>query len=81
MPTATLTSKGQTTIPKEVREYLGLHSGDRIDFLLADGKAILQPATVDLRSLKGCLHKTGRAPVTVEEMSASVRGRFAKASR
>ncbi len=78
MPTATLTSKGQTTIPKEVREYLGLKAGDRIDFLLIDGKVILRPATVDVRSLKGCLHRPGRKPVSVEEMSLAVKGRFGR---
>ena len=81
MLTATLTSKGQTTIPKAVRDYLGLHAGDRIDFVLLDGKVLLQPATVDVRSLKGILHRPGRKPVTVEEMSAAVRARFSKGSR
>ncbi|MHB8764462.1 MAG: AbrB/MazE/SpoVT family DNA-binding domain-containing protein [Deferrisomatales bacterium] len=81
MPTATLTSKGQTTIPKAVREFLGLQAGDRIDFVFLDGKVLLQPATVDVRSLKGVLHRPGRRPVTVEEMSAAVRSRFAKESR
>ena len=79
MPAATLTSKGQTRIPKEVREYLGVHAGDRIDFLRVDGEAILRPATVDVRRLKGLLHKPERTPVTVEEMSASVKKRFAQA--
>jgi antitoxin PrlF len=77
VPTATLTSKGQTTIPKEVREYLGLRAGDRIDFLLVDGRAILQSVNLDVRSLKGFLHKPGRTPVTVEEMSV----RHSKLSR
>ncbi len=55
MPTATLTSKGQTTIPKEIREHLGLKPGDRIDFLLIEGEVVLRPARVDVRSLRGCL--------------------------
>jgi len=79
VPTSTLTSKGQITIPKEVREYLGLHSGDRLDFVLVDGKVILRPATRDVRDLKGCLQKAGRGPVTVERMSAAVKERFSKA--
>ncbi|RMG98477.1 MAG: AbrB/MazE/SpoVT family DNA-binding domain-containing protein [Candidatus Dadabacteria bacterium] len=79
MPTATLTSKGQTTIPKEVRDYLGLRSGDRIDFVFLDGRVVLQPATRDVRELRGCLRKPGRGPVTVEQMAAAVKGRVSKA--
>jgi len=81
VPTATLTSKGQTTIPKAVRDYLGLQLGDRIDFILLDGKVLLQPATVDVRSLKGILYRPGRKTVTVEAMSSAVSERFAKGSR
>jgi AbrB family looped-hinge helix DNA binding protein len=41
---ATITSKGQVTIPQEVRRRLGLRKGDRIEFVVEDGVTILRPA-------------------------------------
>ena len=40
---ATLSSKGQITIPSEVRRHLGLRKGDRVEFDIVDGTAILRP--------------------------------------
>lgn len=73
MPTATLTSKGQVTIPKEVREKLGLDTGDRLAFRIReDGVVELAPETVDLMSLYGSLKPKIRG-VSVEDMKATVR--------
>ncbi len=74
MPTATITSKGQTTIPKEVRDALGLHAGDKIDFILdADGKkATVLPVTLDARNLRGILKPKQKRRVTLEEMEAAI---------
>ena len=56
VPVSTITSKGQTTIPGEVRRHLKLKAGDRVEFIVeADGKGVLVPATVDVRELKGLL--------------------------
>jgi AbrB family looped-hinge helix DNA binding protein len=72
MPQATLTSKGQITIPKEVREVLHVDTGDRVQFLVReDGVVELRPQTVDLRDLYGLLAKP-RRPVTVEDMNAAI---------
>jgi antitoxin PrlF len=72
MSTATLTSKGQITIPKRVRDALGLHTGDRVAFVVrGDGVVELRPETVDLKQLYGSLSYRGRA-VSVEAMDASV---------
>jgi AbrB family looped-hinge helix DNA binding protein len=61
MPIATLTSKGQTTIPKAIRERLALKPGDRIEFVaLPDGSVRLVPANVPLKALKGLLGKSAR---------------------
>lgn len=79
--TSTLTVKGQTTVPKSIRSYLGLHAGDRLDFVIEEGKVILQPATVDVRDLKGMLRRPGAKAVSVQEMSMAVRKRAAKAGR
>ena len=70
-----LTSKGQTTIPKDVREHLGLRPGDRIEFVLTEDKTVLlKPATRPVTDLKGFLPKPAR-PVTIEEMKAAIRKR------
>jgi AbrB family looped-hinge helix DNA binding protein len=70
-----LTSKGQTTIPKDVRDHLGLRPGDRIEFVLTEDKAVLlKPATRPVTDLKGFLPKPAR-PVTIEEMKAAIRKR------
>ena len=77
MSTAKLTSKGQTTIPIDVRRRLGLKPGDKIRFVLEDdGRVVIVPATVRLSELRGMLPAPSR-PVTVDEMKAVVRGRAA----
>lgn len=73
MARATLTSKGQITIPKEVRERLGVEAGDRLEFVEQErGAYRVVAATRDVRNLKGMVPKPRRA-VTVEEMNAAVR--------
>jgi AbrB family looped-hinge helix DNA binding protein len=73
MTTATITSKGQTTIPKEIREKLGLHPGDKVDFVMGgDGIVTLRPITIDIRDLCGFLKKKGQRVVTLEEMDAAI---------
>ena len=67
---ATLTSKGQTTIPKHIRESLGMKPGDRMTFtLLADGVVLLRVKNKSVMGLAGSLHKKGRKPVPVEQLS------------
>ena len=73
MAAATLTSKGQTTIPKEIREFLGIGPGDKLDFVVeSDGRVILRPATLDVRQLRGMLKRSGRKTVTLEEMDKAI---------
>ena len=56
MAAATLTSKGQSTIPLDVRRRLNLDVGDRIEFVeVADGEFVMRPAASDVRSLKRLL--------------------------
>lgn len=77
MPSSTLTSKGQTTVPKPVREHLGLQAGDRIDFVIqADGTVVVRPATIDVTALQGILHRRGMKRVSVAQMRAAIRRRF-----
>jgi AbrB family looped-hinge helix DNA binding protein len=75
MTTATLTSKGQITIPAEVRQRLGVVAGDRLEFIeLAGGGFSIMVANDDVRSLKGLLRKPDR-PVSIDAMNAAVRQR------
>ena len=72
MSTATITSKGQLTIPKNVREALGLVAGDRVTFVkLEDGNFAVVPETKSVMSLRGIIRKPNR-PVSIEEMNAAV---------
>ena len=74
MSVSTITSKGQTTIPKEIREHLNLHTGDKIDFVIDEsGQVRVETATLDIRELKGALHREGVKPVSVEDMKKAVR--------
>lgn len=75
MPTSTITSKGQTTIPKDIRDRLHLRPGDRLEFVVDDdGRVVVLPATVDVAELAGILKPPSR-PVSVEAMNQAVRKR------
>lgn len=73
MTAATITSKGQVTIPLDVRNQLGLQSGDRIEFSFneATGRYEVYPATRSLASLKGIVRKPAK-PVSIEDMNRAI---------
>ena len=78
MPTATVTSKGQITLPKPIRDRLRLAAGDRVDFVVKDdGTVVLRAVTVDVRDLRGFLQRKGLKPLSVEAMNAVIRRRTA----
>lgn len=67
-----MTSKGQITVPKDVRLKLGLKPGDRVRFLVeADGRVRLLPAKRDIGDLVGILPKPKRA-LSIEEMDEAI---------
>ena len=73
MPTAVVTSKGQITIPKPVRDGLGVETGDRVEFVEFErGVYTVVAATRDIRDLKGTIPKPAK-PVSVEDMNKAVR--------
>jgi antitoxin PrlF len=81
MASSTLTSKGQVTIPKEVRERMGLTEGDRLEFVFDEqGRLVVRPESADpLGRLPGLLkHLAPERPVTVEEMREAVLRRAQK---
>jgi AbrB family looped-hinge helix DNA binding protein len=71
MQQTTLTSKGQVTIPKFVRDVLALHAGDKIEFVLIEGnQVILKPVTKKVDEVFGRLYKADRSTIGIEEMDA-----------
>jgi antitoxin PrlF len=67
---ATLTSKGQTTIPKPIRDSLRMKAGDKMSFtLMPDGVVIMRVKNRRVSDLAGLLYKKGRKPVPVELLS------------
>lgn len=67
-----VTSKGQTTIPKEVRDQLGLDQGTRIEWTVEDGKAVVRPRKLRAVDLAGILHRPGMKPATLEEFDEAI---------
>lgn len=81
MPKSTLTSKGQVTIPKSIRDRLSLSIGDRLIFRLDSrgGIKVQRDPDTEIDKLQGLLRHLGRkTPVTVEEMRKAVRERAAR---
>jgi AbrB family looped-hinge helix DNA binding protein len=73
MPTATVTSKGQVTLPKKVREALKIGPGDQIDFVVeGDGRVSVRPVHIDFTERRGLLHRRGMKPVSLDEMDAAI---------
>jgi AbrB family looped-hinge helix DNA binding protein len=79
MSAATLTSKGQITIPVEVRQALRIEAGDRVEFVeVEQGRFELVPATRSVKDLKGMFGKASRI-VSVQEMNQAIAKRGASA--
>jgi antitoxin PrlF len=67
---STLTSKGQTTIPKGIRDKLAINSGDRITFtLMPDGTVLMRVKNRSVLELAGVLRRKGQKPVPIEQLS------------
>jgi antitoxin PrlF len=70
MATATVSSKGQITIPAQVRASLGLQPGDRVEFVeIEAGQFDIRAATHSVKTLKGMIHRPETA-VSIEDMNA-----------
>ena len=78
MPIGTVTTKGQITIPKGVRDRLRLSAGSRVNFVFdRKGGLTLKPVKTDIRSLKGIVKSPLGRPVTIEEMNEAIRRGYA----
>jgi len=73
MPTATLTSKGQITLPKTIRDRLQVDTGDQVDFVVNErGDIVVRAVSLDIAELKGLLKRGRRQGVSVEKMNAAI---------
>ena len=75
MHTATMTSKGQMTVPKQIRDRLRIGAGDLVDFTINDrGEIVVRAATSDVNELRGLLRadRTRKAAIGIEQMNAAI---------
>jgi AbrB family looped-hinge helix DNA binding protein len=73
----TLTVKGQVTVPKQIRDYLGLKAGAKLDFKVAtDGNVVMMPAKPRRRKKPDFSHLVGivRSGLTTDELMRLTRG-------
>lgn len=75
MVMSTITSKGQTTIPAKIRDFLSLHAGDKLEFVMMEkGKVMLVPAKSDISELKGFLPRPKKA-ASISDMEKAIKKR------
>lgn len=73
MTSTTVTSKGRITIPKEIRDYLKLDTGCKVDFVIDEnGEVKVIPLTVPVTVLSGILHRPGMEAATIEDMEQAI---------
>jgi antitoxin PrlF len=76
MPTSTVTSKGQITLPKEVRDHFHLRTGDQVEFRIEPGGMVeVRPVSSSILRLFGILHQPGMEPASGKEMDEAL-GRY-----
>lgn len=73
MPVSTVTSKGQITLPKEVREHLHIGEGDRLEFLIEEGGEVrVRPVVGSVEALFGFLRRPGSPARSIEEIDNTI---------
>ena len=82
MAIATLTTKGQVTIPKEIRDSLHLRNGDRIEIVVNDkGEAVIRPISLKCDDVFRRLQRPGQAVVPIAAMDEAIRARLKDTSK
>jgi antitoxin PrlF len=77
MALATLTSKGQVTIPKEIRESLRLHTGDKIEILVKEsGEAVIRPICQKVDDIFCILKNINQKALSIDEMDQAIKKRL-----
>ena len=69
---AKITTKGQITLPKDVRDRHGLKPGDRVEFVEEDGKTWVKPRNIRAVDLIGVLGPPPNGPKTLEEIEEGI---------
>lgn len=78
MSTASVSNEGQITIPADIRQYLNLNTGGRVEFFMeADGRVCLMPQTTDVQALKSILKRPEKT-ISIEVMSVATAQRGAQ---
>ena len=73
MASATVTNKGQIVIPKEIRDYLKLDTGTKIEFVIdEEGRVKIIPLKFSVEDLAGILHRPGMKKATIEDMEKAI---------
>lgn len=72
MTESTITIKGQTTLPKAVRQVLDLEPGDRLRYIILDDGQVRLMRARPVASLAGVLAREGQRPVSIDEMDAAI---------
>jgi AbrB family looped-hinge helix DNA binding protein len=81
MAQATLTTKGQVTIPKDVRDSLQINTGDKIEIIVTENReAIIRPISKKVDDIFGKLYKPGRKVISLEAMDEAIKKRMRDAT-
>lgn len=72
MTKSKMTSKGRTTVPKEMRDRLKLKPGDRLTWYLDNGRIVVRAKNRSIMELAGMLHRPGMQPLFIEEMDEAI---------
>jgi AbrB family looped-hinge helix DNA binding protein len=80
VPLSTLTSKGQITIPKALRDSMSIDTGDKVEFIINEqNEVIIKPITKKAVDVFGLLSQYKKdKPVSIEEMNQAVAKQFKK---
>lgn len=69
---STMTSKGQTTVPKEIRKQFNLKPGDKVFWSIEAGRIVLRTKNRSIKELAGFLHRPGQPAATLEEIDEAI---------
>lgn len=77
MSQSTMTSKGQITVPKQIRDYLKAQSGDKIQFIIdRQGRVVLTIKTIDISDVFGMFNYKSKRKTTTKDMNVAIAKRM-----